>query len=217
MSASFDAVAEQELMLSAPGGGGDPILIDRTRRVIHLILELIRQPELHNVSCDRRAAELAATFYEIGRARSVRSGRLQRETVLLEPYDDECREAAIDAFQSLSGQIESMSESAHDAIVAALRQWNWSNNASPEAVLLAEAVNLDDVGPMWIWYQAQRFGYEGQSIKTLISQWRVRQEYGYWETRIRESLRFEWSRKLARRRVAAMQVFMESIEAQVGG
>jgi hypothetical protein len=214
---AIHALVEKWLMLATPSGGLDSILWDRAKRLSATIPSLLRQPEMQSVACDRRGAEMAALFFEVGRARSVTEGRLTRDNALLEPYDDACREAAIDALKSAASDDGPLSAASRDAAVAALRQWNWAENASAEAVLLSEAVHLDDLGPMWIWHHARLSAATGDSVFALLSQWHVRQEYGYWESRIKKSLRFEWSRQIARRRVAAMQVFIETIEQQVRG
>lgn len=212
---SLEELAHERLLLPRPGAEPDTWLCQRARRLVRGVGELIRQPELAGRACDRRAAETAALFFEVGRARLIAAGDRPRDPCLLQPSDAAWRELSIDALQeSAPGRLP---PATLDAAVTAIRQYGWPGNQSAEAQVVGETVNLDDIGPLWLWLSARDPSGSAQTLAVFLQQWSTRQRYGYWETRIRDALRFEWSRVIARRRIAAMQVFVESCQAQLEG
>lgn len=208
--------AEQALQLAPPHASAGAALLDRSRRLGRLIPVLACQPELSSVRFDRGAVELAAMFFEAGRAVGVRMGRIPPQVVLTATLDDALREAGVDALASAAAAL-GLPDGTTQAAVSAIRQVTWRSGASPEAEILAEAVNLDDIGPIMLWQEIQSAALSHDDMLRVLSRWRSQAEYGYWEARISELLRFAWTRQVARRRLAAMQVFLESLESQISG
>lgn len=211
---SLESLAHAALLIPARDGPPDAILWRRAVRLSRLVGCLARVPEMADVRHELRAAETAALFFEIGRHRAHIDGIIPPDELMTAAVDDALREAGVDALTAVPAAL--LSETARSIAIAAIRGWNRPAGPSGEALLLAEAVHLDDLGPLWLWHEARRGGSAMQTLDGLLTQWRRRQDYGYWDARIREVLRFEWSRQLARRRVAAMQVFVESLAEQVG-
>lgn len=199
------------LTIASPSGQPDSVLWDRARRLMASIPRLADQPEMAVVRFERSAAELAAAFFEVARAEAVRRKLLDYHAALLDPLDEKLREMSVDGMRQAA-----VDPATRERAAAAIRQWTWGPRACPEAVLLAEAAHLDDIGPLWLWASARRGASMGPAIGEFIRRWAQMRSYGYWEKRIADSLRFESSRRIARRRLAAMQVFVESLEEQVG-
>jgi len=212
---SLEGQARAALLLPRGGAEADTWLWERARRLSRQVAALTQQPELAGRACDRRAAEAAALFFEVGRARVIAGVDRPRDVALLQPPDAAWREISIDALMhAAEGRLPPASI---DAAIAAIRQYDRPQNGGAEALVVAEAVNLDDIGPLWLWLAARDPAGSAQTLAAYLKQWTTRRQYGYWETRIRDALRFEWSRVIARRRVAAMQVFVDSLAAQLDG
>jgi hypothetical protein len=69
------------------------------------------------------------------------------------------------------------------------------------ARLLADAVNLDDFGAMGLARQALEMGRRGQSVLALLEGARQREQYAYWQARLKDGFHFAPVRDLARRRL----------------
>lgn len=69
------------------------------------------------------------------------------------------------------------------------------------ARLLADAVNLDDFGAMGLARQALEMGRRGQSVQALLEGARQREQYAYWQARLKDGFHFAPVRDLARQRL----------------
>jgi hypothetical protein len=70
-----------------------------------------------------------------------------------------------------------------------------------EARLLADAINLDDFGMIGLINQTIQIASQGESVRELAIAWKKREQYGYWEARLKDGFHFEPVRKLALRRL----------------
>jgi hypothetical protein len=70
-----------------------------------------------------------------------------------------------------------------------------------EARILADAVNLDDFGVIGLLMQMIQLTRLGDGITQLADGSEKRDQYGYWEARLKDGFHFEPVRKLARKRL----------------
>jgi hypothetical protein len=82
-----------------------------------------------------------------------------------------------------------------------------------DARLLADAVNLEDFGLTGLVGQMIQLARQGDGIKQLVEGFEKREEYGYWEARLKDGFHFEPVRQIAKRRLArARQVATMLVE-----
>jgi hypothetical protein len=72
---------------------------------------------------------------------------------------------------------------------------------SPEAKLLADAVNLEDFGACGLIAQAFSLFRQGEGLTQLIDGAEKREQYGYWDARLKDGFHFESVRHMARARL----------------
>ncbi|HEY8666868.1 MAG TPA: hypothetical protein VIL86_09395, partial [Tepidisphaeraceae bacterium] len=70
-----------------------------------------------------------------------------------------------------------------------------------EARLLADAVNLDDFGMIGLILQTIHLTRQGDGLAQVAEGCEKREQYGYWEARIKDGFHFEPVRELARKRI----------------
>jgi hypothetical protein len=76
-----------------------------------------------------------------------------------------------------------------------------------DARLLADAVNLDDFGVTGMILQTIQLGLQGEGIAELSAASDKREQYGYWQARLKDGFHFEPIRAIASRRLeSARQV-----------
>ncbi len=72
-----------------------------------------------------------------------------------------------------------------------------------EAKLLADAVNLDDFGVIGIVLLTIQLARQGDGVQQLAEGCEKREQYGYWDARLRDGFHFAPIREIARNRLEA--------------
>jgi hypothetical protein len=171
--------------------------------------------ELKEVPCNRLAVHAAAWFQDAWCLEGVRKGQFQAALVLAMPPSDSQRDDAADLMmESLAGLLD---DATLGAAAQAIRQCGARTTRSAEAQVLAEAANLDSIGPLWLCGQIARCSAEGRPVASLAAIWERQVEYGYWGKRIAETFRFRRSRDLARQRCEILEGFFLSLRRQLDG
>ena len=88
---------------------------------------------------------------------------------------------------------------------------------SDEARLLADAVNLDDFGVIGFVNRAIQLGRQGDGVNQVQEGNAKRDEYGYWEARLKDGFHFEPVRRLARKRLENAREAAKLLEEELGG
>ena len=70
-----------------------------------------------------------------------------------------------------------------------------------EAKLLADAVNLEDFGVIGVVAQTVQLGRAGEGVTQLAQNCDKREQYGYWDARLKDGFHFEAVRQIALRRL----------------
>ena len=83
-----------------------------------------------------------------------------------------------------------------------------------ESRLLADAVNLDDFGVSGLVQLAAQLGLQGAGLPQLIEALEKRDEYGYWDARLKESFHFEPVRAIARKRLERTREALEQLRSE---
>ena len=83
-----------------------------------------------------------------------------------------------------------------------------------EAMILADARNLDDMGAVGIFNEMRRYLVHGRGVTEAIAGWKRKVEYEYWSARLRESFRFDCVRKIAEKRLTEALNFMTQLDRE---
>jgi hypothetical protein len=70
-----------------------------------------------------------------------------------------------------------------------------------EAKLLADALNLDDFGVIGLVIQTIQLGLQGEGVADLVSASEKREQYGYWDVRLKDGFHFQPIRQIAAKRL----------------
>lgn len=70
-----------------------------------------------------------------------------------------------------------------------------------EARLLADAMNLDDFGVTGLFLQSIQLGLQGEGVSELATASEKREQYGYWDARLKEGFHFPQIRVIAASRL----------------
>ncbi len=126
--------------------------------------------------------------------RGAVAGRLGRTNLR-----DRCEQAAELLVSLLGSEID---ESLLDRTTRLLHEAPHRSPVIDEAKLMADALNLDDFGLIGLIIQAVQLALQGEGVADLAIAAEKREEYGYWEARIKDGFHFEPVRVIAIKRLA---------------
>jgi hypothetical protein len=83
-----------------------------------------------------------------------------------------------------------------------------------EVQILSDADTLDDMGALGIWRELRRSILEGRAVEDAVRVWQRREQYGYWDSRMRDAFRLDTARRLAQSRLASARSFMMQLSCE---
>jgi HD superfamily phosphodiesterase len=202
-------VAREVLVGRSPLGREDTFLFDHSMRVMRVAERLSGCREVRAWRLDRFALSVAALFHQAATVRLEEERRTSTvyaaATMSAEDVKQYSAELAGDRLAGRLPQrqlefVQEVVRHAHDA----------ASNI-PESKILSDADSLDDIGALGIWRDLRRGILEGHAVDEAVRTWQRREQYGYWEARMREALQLETSRRLAAGRLAAARAFMQQL------
>ncbi len=198
--------AEADLCLGLSGSPLDKIVWEHSARIARVAAAIAALPELADRAIDRRALTAAALYHDAGWVLQFRAGEAIPRDLLLRPTCEVQRElAAVWLNERLRHEIPERSlELASNAI----RCCNDRQTNLVEAQILAEAENLEEIGPQAMLLMIRRQMADGKGLADLVQLWQRQEEYHYWQARIKDSFRFSPVKRVATQRWQALRRFM---------
>ena len=185
---------EQALTVPDDHGNTGPRLVDDAVRLWRRIQRFIAM-NLVAEGLEVDALELACYAIQLPmrRPRVLTSGRAARTTL---------RDRAEEAAELLLGlAMQETDEVLLDRTTRILQEMPHRSPMLDEAKLLADAVNLDDFGITGLINQTLQLGRQGDGLLQLADGLEKREQYGYWDARLKDGFHFEPVRQIARRRL----------------
>lgn len=175
-------------------GTRGPRLLDDAQRLWHRVQKFIAMGLA--VQPDLQALELAcyAVQLPMNQAKPPTWGKPGRTSL---------RERAEQAAELMVNLLQDHVE--EDLLDRAVRLLHEMPHRSPmleDARLLADAINLDDFGVTGLVMQMIELARQGDGVRQLAEGCEKREQYGYWEVRLKDGFHFEQIREIARRRLS---------------
>ncbi len=208
-------LARDLLIGRSPLGREDTFLYDHSVRVMRVADRLARCPEAADWRIDRFALAAAAIFHQ---AATVRLDEERRTSTVyaaatMSPEDIKAYSAEV-AGDRLADKVP---ERQLELIQEVIRRAHDATVEMNEAKLLSDADSLDDIGTLGVWRDLRRYVLEGRAIDDALRAWQRRDQYGYWDARVRDVFNLDTARKLAEKRLAAARAFMEALARERDG
>lgn len=170
-----------------------PRLVDDAQRLWRRIekfasMHLVAEPDLDALELACHAMQLP-----MRQAKPPTSGKFGRSNL---------RERAEQAAELLVTYLgEEIDESLLDRAIRLIHETPQRSPMVEDARLLADAVNLEDFGVVGLVQQILQLARQGDGIKQVAEGAQKRDQYGYWEARLKDGFHFEPIRQIARQRV----------------
>ena len=204
--------ARDVLVTASPLGREDRFLFDHAVRVMRVAERLSHCREVRQWRIDRFALQVAALFHQAATVRLDEERRTSTvyaaATMSAEDVKEYSAELAGDWLRGRVpgrqlARIQEIIRRAHDASIDLA-----------EAKILSDADSLDDIGALGVWRDMRRYILEGRAVADTVRAWQQREQYGYWEARLREAFNLETARRLAERRLEAARRFKEQLAVE---
>jgi HD superfamily phosphodiesterase len=192
--------AAGELLMGAPDG---PQRLEHTQRVLRCCGLIADLPELAGRRIDRRCLQVAAIFHEVGAAGAAGAGG-----------GEEAATRARSADLMMTAAADLLPERQLARCARILRESASRVTDLLEAQILADAINLEDLGALGVWAELRRFAAAGRPVGEALISWQRKIEYNYFQARIKDCLRLAAVRRLANKRLEAVTGFMEQLKAE---
>ncbi len=194
--------------------GNDPFLYEHAERVARdctMIMALVdRDPGF-----DHDALVAAGLYYPAAWAVQYEDGVVNRSEILTKPLTDVQLELSA---TRASEALESILNNKKLRVVCQIiRESGLRHPTSIGAQILAEAANLDQIGPLALWQMIRRHCDEGRGIQAALETWDRQREYNFWHARIKDSFRFDQVKQLAEQRLAQLDRFMVTVGQHARG
>ena len=194
VDAKLREYVEQALNVVDEQGTVGPRLLDDAGRLWRRIERFIAMRLVHE-GLDREALELACYAMQLPgrRGKAGAPGKPGRSTL---------RDRAEEAAELLAGIAgPDVDESLLDRATRVLQEMPHRSPMLDEAKLLADAVNIEDFGAIGVAVQAIQLARQGEGVLQLAEGCEKREQYGYWEARLKDGFHFEAVRQIALRRL----------------
>ena len=195
VDAKLREYVEQALGVVDDQGTHGPRLLDDALRLWRRI-ELFMSMHLVHEGIDAEALELACYAMQLPsrRGKGGPSGRGPTRSTL--------RDRAEEAAELLVGIAgPDVDEHLLDRATRILQEMPHRSPMLDEAKLLADAVNLEDFGVIGLVQQALQLSRQGEGVIQLSEGCDKREQYGYWDARLKDGFHFEPVRQIALRRL----------------
>jgi len=210
-------LAEQALTVITPAGTSDNFLWDRAQRIAGNVEQICRLPELASADLriDRFCLISAAYFIDAGLAK--RSTTRSR-TPVITPAEANAAELRDISTQVVTEKLTRAVPAARiDKINKIIIESGNRLTRMTEAMILADACSLDDIGAVGIFSELRRCAILGKGAADAVRSWKRKLDYRYWDARLEEGFRFESVRKIAAERFRVMESFMSQLTIETIG
>ena len=171
-----------------------PRLVDDAARLWRRVRKFMAMGLVTGES-DSEALELACMSLQFP-MRSIKAaagGKLGRISLR-----DRAEQAAELLTEAVGGEID---EPLLDRTARLLHETPQHPPMMDDAKLLADAVNLDDYGVIGLSLQTIQLARQGDGVAQLVDGLDKREQYGYWEARLKDGFHYEVVRQIAQRRL----------------
>lgn len=205
-------LAKEALVISTPMSDHDDSLWDRNKRLVRNVELICRLPELERAGLQiNRFCLMAATYFiDAGLAGCLSSGKAKPANCNTNSRDLLLLSTKI-VDRKLSTVIDKTKINNINTIIT---ESGGNFTQRPEAMILSDARNLDDIGAAGIFNEFRRHVIAGKGVSGVLGSWKKKVDYRYWQSLLKRSFRFEAVRKLAEQRLSVAEHFMNQLRVE---
>ncbi len=208
------SLAKKILQIRTPAGNIDNSLWDRAQRLQRSIEHICRIPEISEAvfGVDQFCLTAAAYFSDAGLSQNSGGGDYRNKTRFSDLDDEDLLELSTQIVEEVLGAFINQARIRKISLIITECADHFTR--MPEAMILSDARNLDDMGAVGIFNDFRQQIIDGKGVSDIVQNWKRKIDYQYWQARLKESFRFESVRKLAKQRLWAAERFMNQLNME---
>jgi HD superfamily phosphodiesterase len=205
-------IAREVLIGVSPLARADTFLFDHSLRVMRVADRLAACREARQWRLDRFALSVAALFHQ---AATVRLDEERRTSTVYAAATMSAEDVKAYSAELAGDRLkDKLPDRQLELVQETIRRAHDSTIDVPESRILSDADSLDDIGALGVWRDLRRHLLDGRGIEDAVRAWQRREQYGYWEARVRDAFNLHTARRLAERRLAGARAFMQQLAAE---
>ncbi len=207
-------LARGALTVPAPGGNSDSSLWDRAQRLARNVELICRIPQLRRIETqiDHFSLMAATYFSDAGLAQYLKSAKTGPEPMALSVNGGDLLDLCTETVdRALGAHIDQVRVNNINRIITESQGYS---ARMTEAMILSDARNLDDMGAVGIFNEFRRYFIGGKGVSDAVQLWKKKIDYRYWQSRLKEGFQFDPVRRIAERRLAAAESFMNELKVE---
>jgi len=202
-------IARGVLVGTSPLGREDTFQFDHATRVMRVADRLAACREARPWRVDRFALSAAALFHQAAIMRLEEERRTSTVYAAATMSAEDVKQYSAElAGDRLRGKVPARQL---ELVQEIIRRTHDATIDLPGAKILSDADSLDDIGALGVWRDLRRYVLEGRAVEDAIRAWQRREQYGYWQARVRDAFNMVTARRLAESRLAGARAFMEQL------
>jgi hypothetical protein len=188
-------------------GTEGPRLVEDARRLWNRVRRLIEMRVIPT-EADVEALELACYALQLPQKQTRAAvGKLGRSNL------KQRAEASAELLVTILA--DDADEALLDRAIRVLHEMPQRQPMLEEARLLADAVNLDDFGVSGMSHLLALLAVQGGGAAQLLEAYEKRDQYGYWDARLKEGFHFDAVRTIARRRLDRAREMLAQLASEL--
>ncbi len=201
--------AESDLTIRTADGRIEGFIWEHAQRVCASAAAIADLLGIELSIADREVLAAAALYQDSAWVVQFAAGSISRADILAKPLTMVQREISADKSADALGDI--FAAKRLESVGRIIREAGGRKTTNMTAQVLADATSLDSIGPLALFQMIHKLPDDDRAIGAILETWDRQQEYHFWPARIKESLRSEPVRKIARQRLEALTAFMNAL------
>ncbi len=201
--------AEADLTIRTPDGQTDGYIWEHAQRICASAAAIADLLGMQPSGADREVLTAAALYQDAAWVVQFAEGSISRADILAKPLSMVQREISADKATDALSDV--FATKRLESVGRIIREAGARKTTYMTAQVVADATNLDSIGPLALFQLIHKQLDDGRAVQAVLETWDRQQEYNFWPARIKESLRSEQVRKIARQRLEALTTFMDAL------
>ena len=201
--------AESDLTIRTTDGRIEGFIWEHAQRICVSSAAIAELLGMQPSSADRDVLAAAALYQDAAWVVQFVEGSICRADILAKPLSMVQREISAD--KSADALRDIFAAKRLESVGRIIREAGGRKTTNMTAQVVADATRLDSIGPLALFQMIHKQLEDGRAIRSILETWDRQQEYHFWPARIKESLRSEPVRRIARQRLEALSTFMNAL------
>ncbi len=201
--------AESDLTIRTPDGRIENFIWEHAQRVCVSAAAIADLLGMELSIADREVLAAAALYQDSAWVVQFAEGAISRADIFAKPLTMVQREISAD--KSADALRDIFAAKRLESVGRIIREAGARKTTNMTAQVVADATSLDSIGPLALFQMIHKQRDDDRAVRAILETWDRQQEYHFWPARIKESLRSEPVRRIARQRLEELTTFMNAL------